>query len=151
MKVLLYFRPVFRIVTSVILFLVYSCSDSSSPESQWENIGVQQVIVDQLDIPNISSTEVTLLIGISGYTETTGRLTLSSINDVRVSDRVTLVVWAEVEKWIGTGIMPTIDPFLQCTHKAIPPFDEGMFYIVVEQPDGSELVDSLLIDVLVDN
>ena len=146
MKVLLYFITVFRIAPILIPFLLLACSDSSSPESQWESIGVQQVIVDQIDIPNTSSVEDTLLIGLSGCTETTGRLTLSSIEDVRVSDKVTLVVWAEVEKWVGTGIMPTIDPTVQCTYKAIPPFDEGMFYVVIEQPFGSELEDSVLID-----
>lgn len=146
MKVLLYFRTVFRITPVLITLLMFSCSDSISPESQWENIGVQQVIVDQINIPNTSSTADSLMIGISGCTETTGRLTLSTIDDVRVSDRVTLVVWAEVVKWVGTGIMPTIDPTVQCTYKAIPPFDEGMFYVVIEQPDGSELVDSVLID-----
>jgi hypothetical protein len=129
----------------LILFLLCSCSDSSSPESQWENIGVQQVIVDQLDIQNTSTTVDTLSIGISGYTETTGRLTPSAIEDERISDKVTLTVWAEVLKWVGTGIMPTIDPSVQCAYKAIPPFDEGMFYIVIEQPDGSHLVDSVLI------
>ena len=91
------------------------------------------------------------MIGMSGYTQTTGRLTLSSIDDVRISDKVTLVVWAEVKKWVGTGIMPTIDPSVQCTYKAIPPFDEGMFYIVIEEPDASELVDSVLINILVDH
>lgn len=146
MKVLLYFRTVFGLTPVLITLLMFSCSDSSSPESQWENIGVQQVIVDQINIPNTNSTDDSLLIGLSGCTETTGRLTLSSIDDVRLSDRVTLVVWAEVEKWVGTGIMPTIDPTIQCSYKAIPPFDEGMFYVVIEQPDGSELVDSISID-----
>lgn len=146
MKVLLYSGTVFRISSILILFLMCSCSDSSSPQSQWENIGVQQVIVDQLDIQNTCATVDTLSIGISGYTETTGRLTLSAIDDVRISDNVTLTVWAEVEKWVGTGIMPTIDPSVQCTYKAIPPFNEGMFYIVIEQPDCSQLVDSVLID-----
>jgi hypothetical protein len=146
MKVLLYFRTLFRIVPALILFLLISCSDSSSPESQWESIGVHQVAVDQIDIPNTNSTADTLLIELAGSTVPSGRLTLSSIDDVRVSDRVTLVIWAEVEKWIGSGIMPTIDPTVQCTYRAIPPFDEGMFYLVIEQPDGSELVDSVLIE-----
>ncbi len=145
MKVLPYSRPVARITPILIIILLCSCSDSSSPESEWENIGVQQVIVDQLDVQNTSTTMDTLSIGISGCTETTGLLTLSSIEDGRLSDSVTLTVWAEVKKWVGTGIMPTIDPSVHCTYKAIPPFDEGMFYIVIEQPDGSQSADSVLI------
>ena len=139
-------KTTIHIIPILILFLLVSCSDSSSPESQWENIGVQQVIVDQLDIPNTSIAVDTLSIGIFGCTATTGRLTLSAIEDERTSEDVTLTVWAEVEKWVGNGIMPTIDPSIQCTYKAIPPFDEGMFYIVIEQPDGSQLVDSVLIE-----
>lgn len=146
MKVLLCFRTVLPILPVLIPFLLLSCSDSSPPKLEWENIGVQQVIVDQMDIPDTNSTADTLLISLSGCTEPTGRLTLSSIDDVRESTSVTLAIWAEVEKWSGIGIMPTIDPTVQCIYKAVPPFDEGMFYVIIEQPDGSELVDSVLIE-----
>ena len=134
------------IIPVFILFLLCSCSDSSSPESDWENIGVQQVFVEQLDIPDTSTTVDTLSIGISGVTETTGLLTLSTIEAERTSDDVTLTIWAEVKKWVGSGIMPTIDPSIQCTYKAIPPFASGIFYIIVEQPDGAQMIDSLLIE-----
>ena len=139
-------RVVLRMPLILVLFLLGSCSESSSPEAQWENIGDEQVTVDQLDIPNTCTTTDTLSVGLSGCTQTTGILTLSEIEDDRTSDRVTLTIWAEVRKWVGTGVMPTIDPSIQCTYKAIPSFNEGMFYVVIEQPDGSQLVDSVLVE-----
>ena len=132
---------------SVILFtlLLFSCSESSSPESDWENIGVHQVIVNQINVPDTITTQDTLSVFFDGYTNPDGRLTLSSIEADRTPTGISLTIWAEVKRWIGTGVMPPFDTSIQCTYKAIPPFDEGTFDIFIEQPDASQLVDSVQI------
>ena len=146
MQVKLDSRVVLRIPLILVLFLLCSCSDSSSPEAQWEDIGDEQVMVEQIDIPNTCTTTDTLTIELFGYTQTTGILTLSGIEHDRISDTISLTIWAKVKKWVGTGVVPTIDPSIHCTYNALPPFSEGMFYVVIEQPDGSQLIDSVLVE-----
>lgn len=145
MKIILLRRLALQISAILLILLSYSCSESSSPESDWENIGVHQVIVNQIDVVDTITTQDTLSVVLDGYTNPDGRLTLSSIEADRTPTTISLTIWAEVERWIGTGVMPPFDTSIQCTYEAIPPFDEGTLNIFVEQPDASQLVDSVQI------
>jgi hypothetical protein len=145
MSIIVVRRRALQICALQLVLMLYSCSESSTPESDWENIGVHQVIVHQIDVVDTITALDTLAVIIDGYTNPDGRLTLSSIEADRVPAEVSLTIWAEVERWIGTGIMPPFDTSIRCTYEAIPPFDEGSFYIIIEQPDSSQLVDSVQI------
>jgi hypothetical protein len=135
--------PMISVLVFILLFC--SCTESSSPGPDWENIGVRQVIVDRIEVAETLAPQDTLIVNLEGSTNPNGRLTLDTIDADRTQTGISLTIWAEVEIWIGTGIMPPFDNTIRCTYKAIPPFDEGMFYIVIEQPDASQLEDSVLI------
>ena len=134
-----------KISVLLLILILCSCTESSSPGPDWENIGVRQVIVDRIEVVETLASQDTLVVNLEGYTNPDGRLTLDSIEADRTQTSISLTVWAEVERWIGTGIMPPFDVSIQCAYKAIPPFDEGKFYIIIEQPDASQLVDSVLV------
>ena len=127
------------VILTVLLFC--SCTGTSVPESSWENIGIFQVTVHQIDVADTITPQDTLYIVLDGHTTPEGRLTLSSIEVNRTPNNISLTIWAEVEKWIGTGIMPPFDTSIHCTYKATPPFDEGEIDIVIEQTDGSQLLE----------
>ena len=96
-----------------------------------EYIGEEQVMVNQLDVDDSSSTQAILKITMLGDSKSYGRLSNCHIEAERSPMSVTLTVWAEVEKWVGSG--------------EVPPFEEGEFFIIIQQPDGSQLTDSVLI------
>ena len=75
----------------------------------------------------------------NAYLVSEGLLSSLDVRDVWVKYTIN-------QKWVGTGVVPTIDPSIQCTYNTLPPFSEGMFYVVIEQPDGSQLVDSVLVE-----
>ena len=138
-------KSAFRVpVVLMTITALASCSESTGP--QWEFAGVHQVRVIQLNVPETIASDDTLLILLSGDTRPSGRLSLSKIEAVRESMRIGLTVWAEVEKWVGSGTMPPYDNTIQCDYRALPPFDAGHFRLVIHQPDGSQLVDSVLVE-----
>ncbi len=138
-------KSAFRVpVVMMTITALASCSESTGP--QWENAGVQQVRVIQLNVPETIASDDTLSILLWGDTRPSGRLSLSKIEAVRDSMEIGLTVWAEVERWVGSGTMPPYDTTIQCDYQALPPFDAGHFRLVIHQPDGSQLVDSVLVE-----
>ena len=131
-------------VVMMTIIAVASCSESTGP--QWENAGVHQVSVFQLNVAETIASDDTLSILLSGDTRPSGRLSLSKIVTARDSREIGLTVWAEVETWVGSGTMPPYDNTIQCDYQALPPFDAGHFRVVIHQPDGSQLVDSVLVE-----
>ena len=90
----------------------------------------------------------TLTIVLIGDTQLSWRLSLDRIDVVRETKEIGLTVWAKVEKWAGSGDMPP-PPYaltIKCTYQAQPPFSIGQFRVVIHQPDGSQLVESVLIE-----
>lgn len=132
------------IVVVLTIAALTSCSESTKP--QWEYAGVEQVRVLQRSIPESIAADDTLSILLWGDTHTEGRLSLSKINAVRESTMVGLTVWASIERWIGSGTTPPYDVTIHCEYRALPPFDVGQFHVVIHQPDGSQMVDSLLVE-----
>jgi len=121
-----------------------SCSEPTGPA--WEYAGVHQVRVDYLQMPASIAPADTLLVRLWGDTSPYGRLSLTEIEAVREPTRLDLTIWAGVEVWAGSGTMPPFDGSLQCDYKAPPPFEAGQFRVVIHQPDGSQWVDTLLVE-----
>ena len=121
-----------------------SCSDSTGPD--YEYLGVHQVSVAEVHIPAVAVTGDTLSVLMQGGTTTpSGCLSLSRIDAARDSSSLKLTVWAEVRRWIGPGSPPpcgTVD----ARYDALPPFSPGYFRVVISQPDGSVLADSVLVE-----
>ena len=138
-------KSAFRVPVAIMtISALASCTESTGP--QWEYAGVHQVRVFQLDVDETIASDDTLSILLWGDTRPSGRLSLSKIEAVRDSMEIRLTVWAEVERWIGSGTMPPYDDTVHCNYQALPPFDAGRFRIVIHQPDGSQLVDSVLVN-----
>jgi hypothetical protein len=121
-----------------------SCSDSTGPD--YEYLGVHQVSVAQVQMPSLAVTGDTLsVLMLGGTTTPSGCLSLSRVDATRDSSCVELTVWAEVRRWIGSGPPPpcgTVD----AQYDALPPFSPGYFRVVISQPDGSVLADSVLVE-----
>ena len=132
------------LVVMMTITALASCSESTGP--QWEYAGVHQVRVFQLNVAETIATDDTLSILLRGDSRPQGQLSLSRIEAVRESMEIRLTVWAEVERWVGSGTMPPYDNTIQCIYQALPPFDAGQFRLVIHQPDGSQLVDSVLVE-----
>ena len=96
-------------------------------------------------MPDTIASDEVLPIQLLGDTKPSGRLSLSRIDADRESKELGLTVWAEVEVWVG-GDAPPFDVSVQVDYQAQPPFDPGEFRVVINQPDGSQLVESVLID-----
>ena len=132
-----------KISVLLLILLSFSCTESSSPESDWENIGIHQLVADSIEVVDSITTQDTLTVVLSGYTNPDGRLTLSSIETDRTPTGISLTIWVEVERWIGSGVMPPFDTSIRCAYDVLPPFNAGTFSVIVEQPDASQLVTSV--------
>lgn len=131
-------------VMMIAISMLVSCSGSTGP--QWEDAGIHQVRVFRLDVEETIASDDTLSILLWGDTQPSGRLSLSEIEAVRESSGLELTVWAEVERWVGSGTVPPYDNTIRCNYQASPPFNAGNFRLVIHQPDGSQLVDSVLVE-----
>ena len=131
--------------TLLVLWLAVvlaSCSDSTKSDTEY--LGEYQVKVDYLAMPDTISTGETLLLEIGGITNPSGCLSDMHCDATRESHRLELTVWADVYTWIGSG------PVLPCgvvwgEYEAPPPFSQGYFRVIINQPDGSAIVDSVYV------
>jgi len=132
-------------VDALALVLTITALTSCGETPGWRNAGVHQVRVVELAVPDTVASDEVLPIHMFGRTEPWGVLTLSRIDAVRKSAEIELTVWAEVEVWIGSDA-PPCDCGIEVDYLAQPPFDPGEFRVVINQPDGSQLVESVLIE-----
>ena len=75
-----------------------------------------------------------------------GQHSLSRTDAVRKSTEIELTVWAEVEVWTGSAPPPPYATSVYVVHEAEPPFDPGDFRVVIDQPDSSQLVKTVLVE-----
>jgi len=130
---------------AVVLTIAALASCAESPRWGFRNAGVHQVRVDELIVPDTIVSNEVLPIQLFGSTEVDGQHSLSRIDAVRTSTQIELTVWAEVEVWIGSGTPPPYATGVYLEYEAQPPFDPGEFGVVIHQPDGSQLVESVLV------
>lgn len=111
----------------------------------WRYAGVRQVRVEEQTVPDTVASDEVLPIQLFGRTQPWGVLTLSRIDAVRESTEIELTVWAEVQVWVGSDA-PPCDCGIEVEYLAQPPFEAGEFRVVINQPDGSQLVESVLVE-----
>lgn len=134
-----------RICMILILGLAASCSDSSKPaDRDWVSLGIHQVDILQYEIPDTLGSGDTLSVIIVGTTQE--RPEFSHFDAVRDSFRIEITAWAEVWKWVGSGVVPPYDPTVTCEFLAEPPHYPGCLAVVLNQPEGSALTDSVLVE-----
>lgn len=135
-------RTVCALLVICVAVVSASCSDSTKPDTEY--LGEYQVNVDYLEMPDTISTGDTLTLYIAGTTNPSGCISSMHCNAVRESHYLELTVWADVYRWIGSG------PPLPCgvvwgDYGASPPFFEGYFRVIINQPDDSVTVDSVFV------
>jgi hypothetical protein len=132
-------------VAALAVVMTITALTSCGEAPGWRKAGVHQVRVVELTVPETIASDEVLPIQLFGHTQPEGVLTLSNIDAVRKSAEIELTVWAEVEVWIGSAAPPCYCG-IQVDYQAQPPFDAGEFRVVIHQPDGSQLVESVLVE-----
>ena len=132
-------------VAALAVVMTMTALTSCGETPGWRDAGVHQVRVVELTVPETIASDEVLLIQLFGDTQPEGVLTLSNIDAVRKSAEIELTVWAEVEVWIGSAAPPCYCG-IQVDYQSQPPFDAGEFRVVIHQPDGSQLVESVLVE-----
>jgi len=132
-------------VDALAVVMTISALTSCGETPGWRYAGVRQVRVEELTVPDTVASDEALPIQMFGRTQPWGVLTLSKIDAVRESTEIELTVWVEVEVWVGSA-PPPCDCGIEVEYLAQPPFDPGEFRVVIHQPDGSQLVESVLVE-----
>ena len=132
-------------VAALAVVMTITALTSCGEAPGWRKAGVHQVRVVELTVPETIASDEVLPIQLFGHTQPEGVLTLSNIDAVRKSAEIELTVWAEVEVWIGSAPPPCYCG-IQVDYQAQPPFDAGEFRVVIHQPDGSQLVETVLVE-----
>ena len=126
----------------IIAVVTGSCSDSNGPDTEY--LGEYQVSVEYVMMPDTISTGDTLLVHIDGSTDPSGCLYEVRFDIGREPHGLEMTVWADVYAWIGAGPPPPCG-VAWGEYKAPPPFEEGFFFVTINQPDGSALTDSVFV------
>jgi len=109
-----------------------------------EGLGIHQVWVSHIAMPDSIVSTDTLVADLSGGTEVGDCLSLSHVDVQRDSAGVAITIWAEVRQWLGSGPPPPCG-MVGYRYEGAPPFMPRWFFIIANQPDSSVMVDSLLV------
>jgi hypothetical protein len=116
------------------------CTDVNGPSSEY--LGIYQVRVYSMDIPDVIETTDTLSAILVGRTEVGDCLSLSHADVQRDTFQFEITIWAEARRWVGSGPPPPCGT-VGYRYEGVPPFMPGWFYVIANQPDNTVFVDSL--------
>lgn len=128
--------------------LLAACGEGDTTGPSWRDGGLHVAHVEAVAVPQTIGISDTLSVQLwASLSEPTGRPTFSHFEVVRAAHGLDLTVWARVDLWIGSGPMPptslmVLDGY---SYREPPPFSVGDFEVVIWQPDGSTLVDTVLV------
>lgn len=134
------------LVLNSVVWIFTSCDETPTGTSDYKFLGVYQVKTTYLDIKEQIGSQDTLVVYLEGDTDPSGYLSLSHIETVRDSFQLELTVWAEVRRWIGEGPPPPCYGCFWYEYEVLPPFYPGYFRVIVDQPDGTVLDESTLVE-----
>lgn len=120
------------------------CSDDSSP--LWTDGGTHIARVTELSLPDTILASDTLRITLSATLfQPAGRPEFNILETQRSAHSLEGTVWADVDLWTGAGAMPPTDLTVleEYTHLELPPFTPGPFAVVLTQPEGAALADTV--------
>jgi hypothetical protein len=129
---------------SMILCVLSVCINSNAPKTGWQDLGLQIVPINRFTCPDSINTTDTLVMRFWSR-EVYDAATLSRFDLMKDSNKIEITAWADVKKWIGAMAPPPTDLWpLDSTACVIPPpFQSGALRIVVHQPDGTVLTDTI--------
>jgi hypothetical protein len=132
-------------LTILMSVMIVSCSDSGEPQKEdWLYLGLKHAEIIQYELPDTIRTEDTLFVILDGTTQ--GRPEFSHFDVVRDTFEIELTLWAHAWEWIGKGVVPPYNPCVRCEYQALPPHWPGYVTIILNQPDSTALVDSVLVE-----
>ena len=126
--------------------LFAACGEGDATGPNWRDGGLYVAEVDSVAVPQTIGISDTLSVQLWASLSM-DRQAFSHFEVVRADHRLDLTVWAQVDVWIGSGLMPPTD--FTVLHgdfyREPPPFSVGDFEVVIWQPDGSTTVDTVLV------
>ena len=128
-----------RALAPWVLAAAIGCSTSTEP---YQELGVLQVRVLNTSLPTSLAANDTLVAVLVGRPDTGDCFTFSRADIVEGVDRVTLTLWAAARLWQGAGPPPPCG-LVFYHYLRPPPLGSGWFRILVNQPSGSQRVDSV--------
>ena len=126
------------------LLVLGGCREDSGPD--WIAGGTHIARVTELSLPDTIKMSDTLRIMLSATLfQPAGRPEFAVLETQRSAHRLVATVWADVDIWAGTGAMPPTDLTVLrgYTHLETPPFALGAFEVVLTQPEGAALADTV--------
>ena len=132
------------VLTASALPALGGCSDDSGP--LWTDGGTHIAQVTELSLPDTIMTSDTLEVTLSAaLSHPTGRPEFAILETQRSTHRLEGTVWADVDLWTGSGAMPPTDLTVLrgYVHLELPPFEPGPFAVVLIQPEGDVLADTV--------
>jgi hypothetical protein len=118
----------------------WSCTDVDGPLSEY--LGIYQVRVSHIAMPDSIASTDTLVADLVGRTEVGDCLSLSHVDVQQDSFEVAITIWAEARRWLGSGPPPPCG-LVDYRYEGPPPFIPGWFIVMAHQPDSTVFVDSL--------
>ncbi len=139
--------PAVSVVVCLIALALLSCSDPECTRlEEWRDIGLQIVPIDSIAMQDIVHMSDTLAIEFwSG--SLTDKPEFSHFETDTDSAHIEITAWAQVYQWIGCGPVPPVNQvILEGDTLNIPPLSQaGHCEVVVHQPDGTALVDTVAV------
>ncbi len=102
-----------------------------------------KIKVDSLDIPITISQDDTLDIWLYGIAGCDGCHSFSHFTTNTKPSELKLTVWGKHSKNDFVCFLAVVK--LEEKYSVYPPLNQGTFYIIIDQPDGSTLVDSVIV------
>lgn len=138
-------RGIIPLVVALVLppgLALGACGDPAGLD--WEDAGERQELVAALVVGGSITESDTLPVVASGLA-TAGRPSRCRWDVSRTEHQVDLMLWVRAERWVGAGQAPPYDLQFHCALLVLPPINAGTFRVVLHQPDGSALTDSVVV------
>ncbi len=130
----------------IVIFLLMITSSlllSSCFLSNDDGNVLYKIKVDSLDIPITISQDDTLDIWLYGVVGGSSCYSFSHFVTYTKPSELKLTVWGKYPKKDVPCLCVMV--YLEEKHSVYPPLNQGTFYIIIDQPDGSTLVDSVIV------
>lgn len=121
-----------------VVLSVFFSSCSLFTESDYRLFRVE---VDSLNVPSSISQNDTLPIWLYGIVGTNGCYSFSHFEAERETYKLMLSVWG---RWTKATACPDVMVYLHEKYSVFP-LPPGFFYIEIQQPDGSTLMDTVIV------
>ena len=129
-----------------LVVLLGGCADDSSP--RWIDGGTHIARVTEYSLPDTIMPSDTLRITLSATLfQPVGRPEFAHLETHRTAHILEVTVWANVDLWSGSGPMPPTDLTVleRHQHVELPPFPPGPFALVLTQPEGAAIADTVFV------